>query len=326
MNKGFTKAQTVQCKYPYIHLTFHEYPTEGKGIPCSIHPLIQNWSKKMQLHKWCCHIRIFIKWLKNPHSLATHICEKEPQTLMDAISEVEKLNAAQQFTAIIIPLSKVNVVSNNEDCCFQCQESGHITWHCAHIWYYECNAYGHIVMDCPYRIPPSGTPATHHKSHKGHHTRSSSRHHHEDRDKANPDHSPILAAITAQIIVIHIEAALECTKGIDTATTGAVHNDLTQPIEDTATDLTVTHCTDHIADHPNIEAFQVINPEITVGHIQEHPTDPQGMNQADQVHTPAGQEESHILRRMWKWRLKTLTLNITAPMITPLIQEKNQIL
>ena len=40
-------------------------------------------------------IRIFIKGLKNAHSLVTHIYEKAPQTLMDAISEVEKLNAAQ---------------------------------------------------------------------------------------------------------------------------------------------------------------------------------------------------------------------------------------
>ena len=38
-------------------------------------------------------IRIFIKGLKNAHSLATHIYEKGPQTPTDAISEVEKLNA-----------------------------------------------------------------------------------------------------------------------------------------------------------------------------------------------------------------------------------------
>ena len=38
-------------------------------------------------------IRIFFKGLKNAHSLATCIYEKGPQTLNDAISEVEKLNA-----------------------------------------------------------------------------------------------------------------------------------------------------------------------------------------------------------------------------------------
>ena len=67
-------------------------------------------------------IKIFIKGLKNAHSLATHIYEKGPQTLTDAISEVEKLNAVQQLTAMIIPPSTVKMMSNEEDCCFQCQE------------------------------------------------------------------------------------------------------------------------------------------------------------------------------------------------------------
>ena len=47
-------------------------------------------------------IGIFIKGLKNAHSLATFIYEKGPQTL-SSISKVEKLNAVQ-LTAMIIPL------------------------------------------------------------------------------------------------------------------------------------------------------------------------------------------------------------------------------
>ena len=109
-----------------------------------------------------------------------------------------------------------------------------------------------------------------------------------ETDEANLDHSPIFADITAQVIVIHIEATLDHNTEVDVTTTGAVHDDLTQPTEDTATDLAMTHHTNHITDHPNIEALQVINPEITVGHIYKHPTDPQGMNCADQVHTQAG--------------------------------------
>ena len=70
-------------------------------------------------------IRIFIKGLKNAHSWATRIYEKGPQMFTDAISEVEKLNATQQLTAMIIPPSTVNVMSHEEDCCFQCQEQGH---------------------------------------------------------------------------------------------------------------------------------------------------------------------------------------------------------
>ena len=36
-------------------------------------------------------IRIFIKGLKNAHTLATRVYEKGPQSLADAIKEVEKL-------------------------------------------------------------------------------------------------------------------------------------------------------------------------------------------------------------------------------------------
>ena len=48
--------------------------------------------------------------------------------LTDAILEVEKLNAAQQLIATIIPPSMVNIMSkmsNEEDYCFKCQEPGH---------------------------------------------------------------------------------------------------------------------------------------------------------------------------------------------------------
>ena len=44
--------------------------------------------------------------------MATHIYEKGPQTLIDTISEVEKLNATEQLMAMIIPPSIVNVMSN----------------------------------------------------------------------------------------------------------------------------------------------------------------------------------------------------------------------
>ena len=77
--------------------------------------------------------RIFVKGLKNAHSLAAQIYEKGPQTLADTISEVEKLQAAQQLTATLIPSSTVNVMSHKEDHCFQCQESGHIVHHCPNV-------------------------------------------------------------------------------------------------------------------------------------------------------------------------------------------------
>ena len=71
-------------------------------------------------------MRIFVKGLRNAHMLAAQIYKKAPQTLADAISEVEKLQAIQQLTATLIPSSTVKAMSHEEDHCFQCQKSGHI--------------------------------------------------------------------------------------------------------------------------------------------------------------------------------------------------------
>ena len=127
-------------------------------------------------------IRIFIKGLKNAHSLATHIYEKGQQMFSNAISE---LNAVQQLTTMITPPSVVRMMSNYEDHYFQCQEQGHIARNCPTIRCFKWDEYDHIVMDCPHRIPPLGTSAKHNqaKPHKSHHTRSCSRHHCEDRDR-----------------------------------------------------------------------------------------------------------------------------------------------
>ena len=93
--------------------------------------------------------------------LATQVYKKGPQTLADAVSEVKKLQTTQQLTATLIPSSTVNVMFHEEDCCFQCQESGHIAQHCPNVSCFKCDEYGHIVVDCPYWIPPSGAPAHH---------------------------------------------------------------------------------------------------------------------------------------------------------------------
>ena len=121
-------------------------------------------------------IRIFVKCLKNVYTLKAHVYEKGPQTLADAISEVEKLQAAQQLTATLLPSPTVNVMSNKGNHCFQCEELGHIACHCPNVCCFECNEYGHIVADCPDRIPPSGKPACHKRqqSHTRHCARSTS--------------------------------------------------------------------------------------------------------------------------------------------------------
>ena len=66
-------------------------------------------------------IWIFIKGLRNAHTLAARVYEKGPQSLADAIREVEKLQAAQQLTAALLPSSTVNIMSSDHDKCFQCQ-------------------------------------------------------------------------------------------------------------------------------------------------------------------------------------------------------------
>ena len=98
-------------------------------------------------------IRIFVKGLKNAHTLAACIYEKGPQTLIDTIIEVEKLNTVQQLTVILLPSFTVNVITNEGDQCFQCQELGHITHNCLNMHCFECDEYGHIAANCPDRIP-----------------------------------------------------------------------------------------------------------------------------------------------------------------------------
>ena len=97
-------------------------------------------------------IRIFLKGLKNAHTIVTKVYEKGPQTLSEAIREVEKLQAAQQITSIPLATSSVNTMSSNNDRCFQCQEIGHMACYCPHIHCYGCDNYGHIAMDCPDKV------------------------------------------------------------------------------------------------------------------------------------------------------------------------------
>ena len=78
-------------------------------------------------------IRIFLKGLKNAHTIATMVYEKGPKTLVETIKEVERLQAAQQITSTLLPTSLVNIMSSNNDKCYQCQETGHMACYCLHI-------------------------------------------------------------------------------------------------------------------------------------------------------------------------------------------------
>ena len=122
-------------------------------------------------------IRIFLKGLKNAHTIATEVYEKGPQTLAETIKEVERLQAAQQITSTLLPTSSVNTMSSNNDKCYQCQETGHMACYCPHIRCFDCNKCDHVATDCPDKIPLSGTPACHRSNTTSRHDRSSSRHH-----------------------------------------------------------------------------------------------------------------------------------------------------
>ena len=137
-------------------------------------------------------IRIFLKGLKNVHTIATKVYKKGPQTLTEAIKEVEKLQAAQQITSTLLPTSSVNTMSGDNNRFFQCQEIGHMARYCPHIRCYDCDNYGHVAMDCPDKIPPSGTPSCHSTDNRDRNRRSSSRqpshtrrscHDHRDRSR-----------------------------------------------------------------------------------------------------------------------------------------------
>ena len=141
-------------------------------------------------------IRIFLKGLKNVHTIATKVYEKGPQTLSEAIKEVEKLQTAQQITSTLLPASSINTMSSDNDRCFQCQEVGHMACYCPHIWCYDCDNYGHVALDCPDKIPPSGTPACCRTNNTDRSRRSSSRHPshtrhscHDQRDRSRFSHS-----------------------------------------------------------------------------------------------------------------------------------------
>ena len=81
-------------------------------------------AKRCNFHNNAAMIWIFIKGLKNAHTLASCVYEKGPQTLADSINEVEKLQATQPLTATHLPSSTVNVMSSEDDKMFPVSRIG----------------------------------------------------------------------------------------------------------------------------------------------------------------------------------------------------------
>ena len=182
-----------------IHTSISQFmdiqQTDKESLATYVHRF--KWeANRCKLNNDAATIRIFLKGLKNAHTIATKVYEKGPQTLSEAIREVEKLQAVQQITSLLLPTSSVNTMSSDNDRCFQCQEVGHMACYYPHIRCYDCNNYGHVAMDCPDKIPPSGMPAHHRTDTNNRSRRSSSRHHshtrcscHEHRDRSRFSHS-----------------------------------------------------------------------------------------------------------------------------------------
>ena len=145
-----------------IHISFSRFmdiqQTDKESLATYVHGFKQEASR-CKFNNDAITIRIFLKGLKNAHTIATKFYEKGPQTLSETIREVEKLQAAQQITSTLLPTLSVNTMSSDNDRCFQCQEISHMARYCPHIHCYDCDNYGHVAMDCPDKVPPSGTPA-----------------------------------------------------------------------------------------------------------------------------------------------------------------------
>ena len=60
-------------------------------------------------------IHIFVEGLQDVHTTTAKIYEEDPETLSEVIRLVEKINAAQQLTAMLTP-STVSMMPNDDRC------------------------------------------------------------------------------------------------------------------------------------------------------------------------------------------------------------------
>ena len=120
----------------------------------------------------------FVQGLRNAHSLAArNLGETSTNAKGCHYWGRETQHSTTTYCNHPFPSSTVNMMSNKDDQCFQCQEPGHITQHCPHIRCHEKRIRTYSPWDCPNRILPSGIPAQHHKAHRNCNTRSNSRDH-----------------------------------------------------------------------------------------------------------------------------------------------------
>ena len=95
-------------------------------------------------------IRIFVKGLRNAHTLQHEFMKRDPNSGRCHQGGRE----AHQLTTTLLPSSTVYVMSSEDDKCFQCEESGQMSCHCPNIRCFDCDKYSHVVADWPDKIPP----------------------------------------------------------------------------------------------------------------------------------------------------------------------------
>ena len=146
-------------------------------------------------------------------------------------------------------------------------------------------------MDCPYRIPLSGT--LHITIDQNHIVAAKPDQPHATitktgTDAVSLDLNPILTNITAEVIMTPTEAVPGHNTGITNDITGVVHDAHTQPL----THIILTMAL-HIADYLHIETLQ-LTPKITADHTLDQPTNPPRKPHTNLHHIPADHKAKHI--------------------------------
>ena len=195
----------------------------------------------------------------------------------------------------------VNMMSNEEDLCFQCQGTRtHHTTLPSHqmSWMWWIGAYCH-------RLTSQNTSFRKHWHHITRHTGVTT----PDQALGTAkkivkrqviDHSLDIADIAALAIVTHTEATPDHSNEMGMATIEAAQDDPIQHTEDTVTDPTMTHHTDHTTNHPYTTVHQDTALKTAVDHIHAHPTDHWNINHTKedptvQDCTPIREPENHTL-------------------------------
>ena len=206
-------------------------------------------------------------------------------------------------------------MSSDNGRCFQCQEIGHMACYWPHIQCYDCDNYGHVAMDCPDKIPPSGTLACHRTNTNDGHDRSSSRCHshtrcsHHDPRIDLGSFIPSPTPVTIDIGVAAARTPIEAASGHFTDLPNVVSH-ATEAQVPTAT--ATSHCTTDlhlIGMLPEMIADLDINPETNT------------TDQSMDPHPPHKQHLGNIrIRDTSKSPLMTHHQNTTAQMIMTVTQ------